>query len=141
MEKGPWTPGDYLAANSNIAGGGIGGHEVNSLAYSGLPLFVALLVGSLMVLVLVWLSFRKLKSNIPLAGGCSAAISAACHPPEDENPDNAALGMVMWGETTKSPAWATDQGIGVEDEDEDEKGHCCFTSSEAERPLATKLYA
>ena len=39
---------------------------------------------------------RRFPTGIPLAGNCSLAISAACHPPpEDQNP---ALKPVMWGE-------------------------------------------
>lgn len=128
-------PSGFASADPNSAYGGVGGQTVNSLAYSPLPLFVALLVGALMVLILVGLSFQKFKSDMPLAGACSAAISAACHPPNDENSDDAVLGELMWGETIGSPAWAMEHGI------EDEKGHCCFTSLEAERPSATKLYA
>lgn len=126
-------PTGFASADPNSAYGGDGGETIDSLAYSPLPLFVALLVGALMILVLVGLSFQKFKSDIPLAGACSAAISAACHPANEEDPENAVLGALTWGETGP-PAWAKD-GI------EDEKGHCCFTSLEAEKPSATKSYA
>lgn len=107
-----------------------------SLGYSALPIFLSLLVGSLMLLILFGLAFRRFKSNIPLAGLCSAAISAACHPPEDDL-DTAALGPVRWGETTTMPAWMSDHSGGPEDQ----KGHCSFTSLDTMMPSLTKLYA
>lgn len=120
----------WATEDPNLAYGGSGGQTVNSLAYSPLPLFVALLVGAVMVLLLIALSFRKLKSDIPLAGSCSAAISAACHPPRGEDTEKSVLGDVMWGETG-----TPDHGYG------DDRGHCSFTSSQTQRPSGTKLYA
>ncbi|KAJ5813671.1 uncharacterized protein N7503_000421 [Penicillium pulvis] len=105
------------------------------VAYSPLPIFLSLLVGSLMLAILLGLSLRRFKSEMPLAGSCSAVISAACHPPRDDS--NAALGLVRWGETMTSPEWMMNQ-LGRAEE---RKGHCSFTSFDTERPSLFKLYA
>ncbi|KAJ5834321.1 hypothetical protein N7447_000347 [Penicillium robsamsonii] len=110
--------------------------SISSLGYNPLAIFISTLVGSLMVFVLLGLSFRKLKSEMPLAGACSAAISAACHVPRGEDLDHAARGSVTWGETVASPSLVGDSG-GIEDD----KGHCSFTSLQTVRPSLSKMYA
>lgn len=107
----------------------------SSVGYSPFFIFLSLLVGSLMLAILLGLSLRRFKSEMPLAGLCSAAISAACHPPKDDL--NAALGLVKWGETMTSPEWMMDQSGGADDRE----GHCSFTSFDTERPSLYKLYA
>lgn len=66
---------------------------------------------------------------MPLASSCSAAISAACHPPkEDIDPSTK---RVMWG-------------VAVADEDlsaPEQVGHCSFTSLEVQAPTVGRLYA
>lgn len=107
-----------------------------SLALSPLPIILALIVGFLMVSILIALSFRRLKSRIPLAGSCSAAISAACHPPTDDYTDTAALRELIWGETSPPPDWDAGQT------GKDHKGHCTFTSlNDVQPPSTEKSYA
>ncbi|PYI07192.1 hypothetical protein BO78DRAFT_443434, partial [Aspergillus sclerotiicarbonarius CBS 121057] len=77
--------------------------KTSELGFLGLPIFLSLIVGSIMLFALIGLSFRKYPSTILVVGSCSAAISAACHPPKDEDLDNAALGLLMWGETLPMP--------------------------------------
>lgn len=50
----------------------------------------------LIVVAVVGIGLKPLKNHVPLAVNCSAAISAACHPPADDT--NAALQPIMWGE-------------------------------------------
>jgi hypothetical protein len=107
----------------------------SSVGYSPLPIFLSLVVGSIMLAVLLGLSLRRLKTEMPLVGMCSAGISAACHPPKDDL--DAALGLVKWGETMTSPDWMMNQLGGTDDQ----KGHCSFTSFDSERPSLYKLYA
>ena len=66
--------------------------------------------------------FRR-QEGMPLAGSCSAAISAACYRPEEDV--DAATKPVMWGVVS------SDKGV----------GHCCFTSFEVTRPIPGELYA
>lgn len=110
---------------------------LDNISYSPLPLFVSILIGGVLMIILIGLGFRKLKSEMPLVGTCSAAISAACHPPAGEKGETAVLGPVTWGETTGAPVLT----IGHSDEVEDPKGHCTFTSWDTVRPSSTKLYA
>ncbi|CAG8250100.1 unnamed protein product [Penicillium salamii] len=119
-------------------GEALGSYTVNSLAFSPLPIFCALLVGSFMILILILLSLKRFKSNVPLAGSCSAVISAACHPPKYEDPDSIALGLVKWGETTASSG---EEVGGFRQEIDDGKGHCSFTGLDTVQPSLTKLYA
>ena len=77
-----------------------------------------------MVIAGILNGFRRFKPGMPLAGSCSAAISASCLAlPEDVD---AAVLPVMWGEVTK---------VGGE------VGHCAFPSQEVSLPVAGTLYA
>ncbi|KAB8205105.1 hypothetical protein BDV34DRAFT_104070 [Aspergillus parasiticus] len=67
-----------------------------------------------------------------LAGFCSVAINAACHPPEDEI-ETAALGLVMWEETLVPLDYFEGDVEGV--------GHCSFTSLDTGKPYLKRLYA
>ncbi|KAJ5370373.1 uncharacterized protein N7496_006465 [Penicillium cataractarum] len=109
---------------------------LSELGYLWLPMLLAVFLGAGMLLVLVSLSFRKYKSFMPVVGSCSAAISAACHPPQDENTENAARGLLMWGET----AGLLDCEYSA-DQFEEGKGHCSFTSLATIPPNLEKLYA
>lgn len=111
--------------------------RVSELGYSPLPIFLSILVGGLMVCILLGLSSRRLKSHMPLAGTCSVAISAACHPPRNESLDSASLGQLTWGETIAAPTWAVDHLGGLEGQ----KGHCSFTALDTVEPSTEKLYA
>ncbi|KAE8337914.1 hypothetical protein BDV24DRAFT_153937 [Aspergillus arachidicola] len=102
---------------------------------TGLPLLCA--CGALLVLgVLIFgLSFQKLKSSVPLAGPCSAAISAACHPTGEVCTATAAHCKLMWGEVDMPTGWVTDE------DDRPRKGHCSFTPLKAQKPSLDKIYA
>lgn len=63
--------------------------------YSPIALIFAIFLGSLMVCTVIGLGMRRFSSNMPLAASCSAAISAACHPPPG---DQHALKPIMWGD-------------------------------------------
>ncbi|KAJ5375433.1 hypothetical protein N7517_007439 [Penicillium concentricum] len=110
--------------------------STSSLGYSSTFILFSTLVGVVMMLTLCILRLRRLKSNAPLAASCSAAISAACHPPTHENLDAAIRGKLKWGQTTSLPV----ESINSEG-DEPGKGHCSFTSSGTVEPTLTKRYA
>ncbi|KAI9044647.1 uncharacterized protein KD926_011617 [Aspergillus affinis] len=63
--------------------------------YSLVAILTTLIVGAIATLTLVGLGLRKYKSNMPLPIYSSVEISAACHPPPDDQ--DAALKPVMWG--------------------------------------------
>ena len=70
-------------------------YDISTCGYSPSAILVTIIVG-IVILVLVFVNgFRSYSPGMPLAGSCSTAISAACHPPKgDENPSTKTL---MWG--------------------------------------------
>jgi len=95
------------------------------LGYSVQPIILDILLGSAMLFVLVGMGFRKLHGKVPLANSNSFAISAACHPPEEDK--DAAVKGVMWGE--------------VHTGSDSETGHCSFSSMDVTTPAEGKMYA
>lgn len=75
-----------------------------------------IIVGGVMIIFLVATGFQRLSSEtMPVAGSCSAAISAACHQvPYDEH------------------AWKEPLQWGAVHFEGDEKGHCSFSNGEVE---------
>ncbi len=69
--------------------------------------------------------FRRYDPGIPLVGSCSAAISAACHPPPADC--NAAWKCVQWGVISK--------------EGEETRGDGSLTSFKVEEPVVRRAYA
>jgi hypothetical protein len=95
----------------------------SSVGYSCIAIFCALILGGVVVLTGILNGFRRFAPGIPVAGSCSAAISAACHPPHDDT--SAALKPVKWG--------VVNEGAGG-------VGHCSFSSFEAENPVEGLKY-
>lgn len=132
--------------------------------YSPLAIIFAILLGLLMLLAAVLLGMRRFKSHMPLAGNCSAAVSAACHPVVD---GDHALKPIMWGEiANRVYPINRNGGGGLANEDENGEGegeelsasygdyddddiqteqfgyaHCSFTSEEVVYPSPDRLYA
>ena len=104
--------------------------SISTCGYSPIALIFVIALGTILVLIGITCGFLKSKGNMPLAGSCSAAISAACHPPESDV--DAPLKPVMWGTITDS--------LGLED-GETGIGHCSFTSLPVEAPIIGKEYA
>ncbi|KAF2186010.1 hypothetical protein K469DRAFT_726446 [Zopfia rhizophila CBS 207.26] len=98
-------------------------------AYSPQAILATIIMSLLMVAALVWAGLRKFKNGIPVAGTCSAAISATCYVPEGEVGEKSAFLPVQWG--------VTGSGDGVENG----VGHCAFSSMPVERPVEGALYA
>ncbi|KAI9369945.1 hypothetical protein BJX61DRAFT_545098 [Aspergillus egyptiacus] len=106
------------------------------LAYSPAAILLSVLLGGLMVLALLTLALaRKFRSMMPLAGSCSVAISAACHPGSGEDAATVALKKVKWGETMTFPEGMMDIG------ELEGAGHCSFTSMAVFAPSGEKIYA
>ena len=102
---------------------------VSTCGYSPMAMIIVIILGSIIVLLGICFGFRKAGGGIPLAGSCSAAISAACHPPEADV--NASLKRVMWGVVAEDSFQHEGESV----------GHCSFTSSKVEAPVVGKLYA
>ena len=99
-------------------------NSISNVAYSCIPLLFVIILGSITVFVGLLTGFRKYNPGIPLAASCSAAISAACHPPKEDT--NASDKPVMWGAVSK---------------DEARVAHCCFTCLELTLPIEGRRYA
>lgn len=69
-------------------------------------------------------------TSYAMAINCSAAISAACHPPPGDT--KAAFKPVMWGEVDMPVAGGGQC---------EQYRHCCFTSKEAKPLEPDELYA
>jgi hypothetical protein len=69
--------------------------DVGQVGFSLFGLFLTLVIGVSAFLVLAGLALRPLRGEMPIAGSCSMAISAACHPPEDDS--QASGETVIWG--------------------------------------------
>lgn len=102
--------------------------DINACGWSPMAIIFAIAIGGLMVLMLFALGMGRFKSHIPLAASCSAAISAACHPPMEDS--QAALRNIVWGEVVM---------VGAE-EGEKAVSHCSFTSREVLIPTGVKFY-
>ena len=105
------------------------GYGVSTCGYSPIAIIFIIILGFIVVLVGVANGFRKVKDGMPLAGSCSAAISAACHPPMADV--NASLKRVKWGVVAERNPNNPDNRV----------GHCSFTSFEVETPIVGRRYA
>ena len=101
----------------------VGGFQpISTLGYSCIAIITIITLGGIVVLIGILHGFRKYKPGVPLAGSCSAAISAACHRPNEDV--DAAYKPVMWG--------AVESNTLI--------GHCCFTSFEVTNPVKGQMY-
>ena len=70
--------------------------DLTTYGYSPVAILTTIIVGTLVLALGIANGCRRYEMNgIPLAGSCSAAISAACHPPLKD--DRASRKAVMWG--------------------------------------------
>jgi len=101
--------------------------EVTTCGWSSIAVIFLPIYSTMMLLTTFGIGFKKLHGTIPLAGECSAAISADCHPPATDM--NASLLPLKWGAL---------KGVG---EEEGGIGHCTLTSEEVVTPIEGRLYA
>lgn len=97
---------------------------LSTCGYSPIAIIFAIILGSVIVLVGIANGLRKARVGMPLVGSCSAAISAACHPPKEDV--DASLKRVMWGIVAEGSSNTSD---------------CSFTSFKVEAPVVGTLYA
>ncbi|KAJ5787345.1 hypothetical protein N7457_002335 [Penicillium paradoxum] len=108
--------------------------DLITCGYSPVAIVCSLVVGGCMFLCLVGLSAKPFETAMPVAGGCSLAIAAACHPAFDptdnvviksnDEDTNMAHLPVQWGSVP------VDGRV----------GHYSFTSEDVEMPKAGKIY-
>ncbi|KAF7113944.1 hypothetical protein CNMCM5793_006127 [Aspergillus hiratsukae] len=105
----------------------------SALGYSPISIILTMIVGGVLLLGLVVLGLIPLPSLMPVAAGCSVVISAACHPPPQDEDDHPALKPVMWGEIREEED--------TTDADSRESGHCSFTSGDVVMPSQDRRYS
>ena len=103
--------------------------STSTCGYSLVAIFFVLIVLIIITWFVVMTGFRTFKAGMPLMGSCSGAISAACHPPEDDR--DASELPFKWGVV----------GHKTLDRTGEEVGHCTFTSFKVKPPVKGKLYA
>ena len=130
-------------------------NDITGCGYSPIAILTTVIVGFLVLLVAIATGFSRYpESGMPLAGSCSLAISAACHPPPDD--DRPSEKPVMWG-VVKESVTGSDTGeenssfrppdspqqasVKAEGPDMTKVGHCTFTSLPVEEPVKGELYA
>lgn len=96
--------------------------------YSPLAMIFAIIVIGILGLIILVLAFRKFRTGMPIAGSCSAAISAACHGLDG--------GMREGSEMPEEPLMWGVMGVNSNGFE-----HCGFSSGEVEFPQDRKLYA
>lgn len=104
-------------------------NNIVTCGYSPIAILVTTVVGAAAMLLGIAMGYRRYKPGLPLVGSCSAAISAACHPPCRDK--DASVSKLRWGVVK-------DQGL---DGQNDGVGYCSFTSFEVEKPVKGKMYA
>jgi len=84
----------------------------------------AMSIGIVLMVFLIALGARRYSGEMPLVSTCSAAISALCHPPEEDA--EVAHFPVMWGVVGQD-----DKGV----------GHCSFTTAvDVKQPTVGYMY-
>jgi hypothetical protein len=106
------------------------GFTTSTLGFSPVAIIFATLVGVFYLVFGISLALRKYPKGMPLAGSCSALISASCHPPKEDV--DVALLPVQWGAVK-----GNEESSGKE---KDMIGHCTFTSLAVETPIEGSLY-
>ncbi|KAL2839743.1 hypothetical protein BJY01DRAFT_250343 [Aspergillus pseudoustus] len=112
--------------------------DVMTCGYTPIAIVSSLSVGAVIVLAMLALGLRRLDSAMVVAGSCSLAIAAACHPGHDPNlqhdesrragplqeKEDMEYSPVMWGSVPV----------------DGEVGHCTFASGEVEEPEVGRFY-
>ncbi|KZM27396.1 hypothetical protein ST47_g1466 [Ascochyta rabiei] len=101
--------------------------SITTCGYSPIAIIFALFIGSLMLVALLGVGFIPYKHSMPLAGSCSMAISAACHP-EVSDREQLSTQKLQWGVET---AVRDHEGV----------GHCSFSASPVGSPVEGHTYA
>jgi hypothetical protein len=103
--------------------------QISTCGYSPMPIILAIIVATIIAGSGLVVARRRYKTGMPLASSCSAAISAACHPPEGGV--DAQFLPVQWGAVSH----------GVREGEAEVVGHCSFSSWPVEIPMPGRLYA
>ena len=96
--------------------------SISTCGYSAIAIITVIAFGSIVMIGGIANGFRVYDAGMPLAGSCSAAISAACHPRQQD--EDMSVLPVKWG---------AEKDVGP-------IGHCSFSSFEVDMPIAGEEY-
>jgi hypothetical protein len=99
-----------------------------TIGYSPSAMLAVVVLGVVMVAAVVGIGFIPYVRGMPLAGSCSLAISAACHPEQG-------VGMGDFVLSEQELQW------GVVSTSSDGVGHCAFSSAEVGPLVKGRMYA
>ncbi|KAL4863450.1 hypothetical protein BDV12DRAFT_26814 [Aspergillus spectabilis] len=102
-------------------------HDTMTVGYSPPAIVAGVCVGALLPAALIWVGQRRFKSGMPVAGSCSLAIAAACHPrgKKDDEKLEIEYDLLRWGAEPYRPG---------------EVGHCTFSSDKIHPPEDGLIY-
>ncbi|KUJ14616.1 uncharacterized protein LY89DRAFT_720111 [Mollisia scopiformis] len=123
-------------------------NDISTIGYSFKPLVLVLCLGILVVCGFGIISgFVRFKAGLPLAGGCSAVISAACHGAAQGDCGDDVLRPLKWcvvcGADSLQEAGNKTQHTHWREEfwnSRDLPGHCAFSSAELAMPTPGHFY-
>jgi hypothetical protein len=93
--------------------------------YSPRAILAVVITGVIMLCIAVAFGRLRFRTGMPVAGSCSAAISALCHVPETGGGQEEARMLMKWGVTDEDAAYM----------------HCSFSANEVEEPHQNVMYA
>ncbi|KAF4632935.1 hypothetical protein G7Y89_g5184 [Cudoniella acicularis] len=117
-------------------------NDISTTGYSFPPLLIIVCVGTFVVAIFgIGSGFGKFVSGLPVAGGCSAVISAACHGGDEDE----ALRPLKWGAICEMDFGDRDRNLNPMEREtlwdsEDRPGHCAFSSLEVVMPIPDHFY-
>jgi hypothetical protein len=98
------------------------------LGFSPMPMVAVLIVGGVMACSVIGFGFIPYKRGMPLAGSCSMAISAACHPKKTDESGS------------ESRDWEQKLQWGVVETNAEGVGHCAFSTQHVEPLVQGRFY-
>lgn len=104
--------------------------KISTCGYSPVAIILCTALGTIIALGGCVIGQFKYAPGMPVAGSCSAAISAACHPLLEDT--EASTKPVQWGAVTHGEQ---------DDKEEETVGHCTFSSFPIHPPIPGHLYA
>lgn len=113
----------FLARVLEYDGNAITQESISAVGFSPIAIYFSVALGCLMLLAAYVNGMRRYSGGIPLAGSCSAAISAACHPGQQGVSDSRS--PLQWGVVK------IDGNV----------AHCAFSSEPVSQPLPGGWYA
>jgi hypothetical protein len=93
-----------------------------------MPMVAVLIVGGVMACSVIGFGFIPYKRGMPLAGSCSMAISAACHPRKTDKSGS------------ESRDWEQKLQWGVVETNAEGVGHCAFSTQHVEPLVQGRFY-